>query len=61
MKKVERKADLVEKWRDTDNAIIKNAMEIRDRALQLSLEDQKFFLGVMYGLEAKEPKTEKGA
>lgn len=53
--------DILEKWRDTDNEVIKNAMEIRDKALQMTPENQKFCLGVMYGLEVKESTTEKGA
>ena len=53
--------DILEKWRDTDNEVIKNAMEIRDKALQMTPENQKCCLGVMYGLEVKESTTEKGA
>ena len=31
-------SDILEKWRDTDNEVIKNAMEIRDKALQMTPE-----------------------
>ncbi len=54
---------LIEKWRNSDNEVVKNAIEICDKALQMSPENQKFCLGIMYGLEMQETNEEgqKGA
>ena len=53
----------LEQYRKSDDVVIKNAMEIRDLALQMTAEEQNLCLGVMYGMtmtkdlatESKEP------
>ncbi len=42
--------DALEQYRQSDNVVIKNAMEIRDMALQMTAEEQNLCLGVMYGM-----------
>lgn len=42
--------DALEQYRQSDDVVIKNAMEIRDMALQMTAEEQNLCLGVMYGM-----------
>lgn len=51
----------IEEYRKSDNESIRNAMEIRDRVLQLPLEDQKMILGVIKGIEMCVGVSQKGA
>ena len=51
----------IEEYRNSDNESIRNAMEIRDKVLQLPLEDQKMVLGVIKGIEMCIGVSRKGA